>query len=75
MLMTRTPTVVQDLVVILNSTHLTHFRNLPSSDKQSMSDLENPLHPHQLRTVHNGVAGSFVMCSGDRCSSILPDPL
>lgn len=76
MLMTRTPTVVQGLVVILNSTHLTHFRNLPGGDKQSMSDLENtPSPPHQLRTLHNGVAGSFVVCSGDRWSPVLPDPL
>lgn len=45
MLMTRTPTVVQGLVVILNSTHLTHFRNLPGGDKQSMSDLENTPSP------------------------------
>lgn len=45
MLMTRTPTVVQGLVVILNSTHLTHFRNLPAGDKQSMSDLENTPSP------------------------------
>lgn len=40
-LMTRTPTVDQGLVVTLNSTHLTHFRNLPGGDKQSMSDLES----------------------------------
>lgn len=75
-LMTRTPTVDQGLVVTLNSTHLTHFRNLPGGDKQSMSDLEStPLPPHQLRTLHNGVAGCFVVCPGDRCSPVLPDPL
>lgn len=44
-LMTRTPTVDQGLVVILNSTHLTHFRNLPGGDKQSMSDLESTPSP------------------------------
>lgn len=75
-LMTRTPTVDQGLVVTLNSTHLTHFRNLPGGDKQSMSDLEStPLPPHQLRTLHNGVAGCFVVCPGERCSPVLPDPL
>lgn len=53
-LMTRTPTVDQGLVVILNSTHLTHFRNLPGGDKQSMSDIEStpsPLTSWELYTM------------------------